>query len=118
MLTAPRTQRAVGAAMSKTRRDWQQSDLFDAAPLIQPTGEKPMKAKSVAAAHPRPVSSILNPAKRYTIAAATDVRALFARERKALGIAPPKRAPQPARTAIERARRQGHPFLIAGGKAL
>lgn len=54
-----------------------------------------------------PPGLLLNPATRYTPAVATDLRARFARERKALGLPTPKRAPQPARRAIERARRTG-----------
>lgn len=52
-----------------------------------------------------PDGLLMNPATRYTSAANTDLRARFARERKTLGLAAPKRAPQPARRAIERARR-------------
>lgn len=61
-----------------------------------------------------PAGSLLNPATRYTPAAATDLRARFARERKALGLPAPKRAPQPARQAIERAKRQGSARPLAG----
>ena len=72
-----------------------------------------MKPVRTLTAHPE--GSLLNPATRYTSAAATDLRARFARERKALGLPAPKRAPQPARRAIERARRGGTWPLVAGG---
>ena len=63
-----------------------------------------------------PVGLLLNPATRYTPAVATDLRARFARERKALGLPAPKRAPQPARRAIERARRVGAAWPLATAK--
>jgi len=53
-----------------------------------------------------PEGSLLNPDFRYVPAAATDLRARFARMRKELGQPAPKRAPQPARRSIERARRE------------
>ena len=72
-----------------------------------------MKAIRTLTAHPE--GSLMNPATRYTSAAATDLRARFARERKALGLPAPKRAPQPARRAIERARSGGSAWPLATG---
>ena len=73
-----------------------------------------MKAIRTLTAYPE--GSLLNPVTRYTTAAGTDLRARFARERKALGLPTPKRAPQPARRAIERARRGGGAWpLVTGG---
>ena len=72
-----------------------------------------MKAIRTLTAYPE--GSLLNQATRYTSAAATDLRARFARERKALGLPTPKRAPQPARRAIERARRGGSAWPLATG---
>lgn len=63
-----------------------------------------------------PDGSLMNPATRYTPAVATDLRARFARERKALGLPAPKRAPQPARRAIERARRTGGAWFMLKGE--
>ena len=75
-----------------------------------------MKHIRTLTAHPE--GSLLNPATRYTSAAGTDLRSRFARERKALGLPTPKRAPQPARRAIERARRSGAAWPLAlGGRA-
>ena len=75
-----------------------------------------MKPIRTLMAHPE--GSLMNPATRYTTAAGTDLRARFARERKALGLPAPKRAPQPARRAIERARRGGAAWPLAlGGQA-
>ena len=76
-----------------------------------------MKPIRTLMAHPE--GSLMNPATRYTTAAGTDLRARFARERKALGLPTPKRAPQPARRAIERARRGGGawPLVMNGGQA-
>ena len=76
-----------------------------------------MKALRTLTEHPS--GSLLNPTKRYTPAAGTDLRARFARERRALGLPSPKRAPQPARRAIERARRDGGAWaaLLSGGRA-
>ena len=75
-----------------------------------------MKPIRTLMAHPE--GSLMNPATRYTTAAGTDLRARFARERKALGLSTPKRAPQPARRAIERARRSGAAWPLAlGGQA-
>ena len=51
-----------------------------------------MKPIRTLMAHPE--GSLMNPATRYTTAAGTDLRARFARERKALGLPTPKRAPQ------------------------
>ena len=75
--------------------------------------------KSIKPSATYPVGLLLNPATRYTPAVATDLRARFARERKALGLPAPKRAPQPARRAIERARRGGGawPLVMNGGQA-
>lgn len=61
-----------------------------------------------------PAGSLQNPATRYAPAAATDLRARFAKERRALGLPTPKRAPQPARQAIERAKRQGLAWPLSG----
>lgn len=49
-----------------------------------------MKAIRTLTAYPE--GSLLNPGTRYTTAAGTDLRARFARERKALGLPTPKRA--------------------------
>ena len=70
-----------------------------------------MKPIRTLMAHPE--GSLMNPATRYTTAPGTDLRARFARERKALGLPTPKRAPQPARRAIERARRVGAAWPLA-----
>ena len=72
-----------------------------------------MKAIRTLTAYPE--GSLLNPGTRYTTAAGTDLRARFARARKALGLPTPKRAPQPARRAIERARRGGSAWPLATG---
>lgn len=74
-----------------------------------------MKPIRTLTAHPP--GSLQNPATRYTSAAATDLRARFARERRALGLPAPKRAPEPARRAIERARRGGGAWALMAGKA-
>lgn len=55
-----------------------------------------MKALRTITDHPP--ASLLNPARPYISAAATDLRARFTRERKAMGLPKPKPAPQPART--------------------
>lgn len=60
-----------------------------------------------------PAGSLLNPATRYVPAAATDLRARFAQERRALGLPRPKPAPQPARLAIASwCRRHGKATLL------